>query len=111
MGDDTLPDYLANTELPVVIDFWAEWCGPCRVMAPHFEAAAKKLPEVRFVKVDSDENPRLSGKFGIRGIPTLILVIDGREVARRSGATPAGEIVAWIQAGIATAHAAGGNAS
>ena len=111
LGDDSLPAYTENTEQPVVIDFWAPWCGPCRVMAPHFEAAAKQLPEVRFVKVDSDENPRMSGRFGIRGIPTLVLMHGGREIARRSGAMPSGELVAWIRNSTNTGTTSGGAAS
>jgi thioredoxin 2 len=97
LGDTALPGYLAKTELPVLVDFWAAWCGPCRQMAPQFAAAARQLPEVRFVKVDSDAAPQASARHGIRSIPTLILFKNGAEVARVSGGMPAAQLVAWVR--------------
>ncbi len=88
---------IARSDVPVLVDVWAPWCGPCRVMAPEFEKAADALePQVRFTKLNSDENQALAGRLGIRGIPTMILFASGKEVARTSGAMLASQIVQWV---------------
>ena len=89
-------DYiLQNSTVPVIVDFWAPWCGPCRMMAPNFAEASRNLtPKVQFVKVNTEENPQISARYGIRSIPTMIVFKNGVEVDRVSGALPTQQIVA-----------------
>jgi thioredoxin 2 len=98
LGDAEFDKVVAASDLPVVVDFWAPWCGPCRQMAPQFEQAARTLKgKALLVKVNSDDNPHTASRFGIRSIPTLVKLQRGRETARVAGARPAGQIVQFAQ--------------
>lgn len=89
---------LQHGELPVVVDVWAAWCGPCRQMAPAYAQAAQALePQVRLAKLDTEAHPEIAGRYGIRSIPTMIVFRQGQEVARISGALPAADIVRWVR--------------
>lgn len=90
---DNLPHLIKDAEVPIVVDFYADWCGPCKVMAPVLDDFAHAhIGEVLVAKLDTDLNPQAIARYGIRGIPTLIVFRDGQEVARRAGAIPRGEL-------------------
>ncbi len=93
-------DVLKSSE-PVVVDFWAEWCGPCKMIGPSLEEIATEMQgKVKIVKMNVDENPGVPGTFGIRSIPTLILFKDGKAASQKVGAAPKGDLVKWISSAI-----------
>lgn len=96
LNEQNFSNMVTHSDLPILIDLWAEWCGPCKMMAPHFAEVAKHNPNVVFAKIDTEANPRLSSAFNVRSIPTLVLMNKTTEVARISGALRANQLQEWL---------------
>jgi thioredoxin 1 len=101
--DSSFQADVLGADRPVLVDFWAEWCGPCRMIAPALEELSNEFGEqVKIVKLNIDENPDAPGKYGVRGIPTMILFKDGQPAATKVGAEPKSRIQAWLESALQT---------
>ena len=101
LDDGTFNRYVDKGDLPVLVDFWAEWCPPCRLMAPVLDDVARQRADIRVAKVDTAAGESIAARFGIRSIPTLVLLLRGKELARMSGAVPAPRLLAWVDQSLA----------
>ena len=98
LNTSSFSKHITNSDLPVVVDFWASWCGPCKMMAPTFAEVAKELePKAQFAKLDTEANQQIAAQYHIRSIPTLAIFIRGKEVARQAGAMPAAALQSWLK--------------
>ena len=101
LGEAAFNAQLAKSDLPMVVDFWAPWCGPCRMMAPAYEKVSQDMQgKARFVKVNTEDEQGLAAKYNIRSIPTLAVFAGGREIARQPGAMPASDLARWVSAAL-----------
>lgn len=96
LNEQNFSQFVTHSDLPILIDLWAEWCGPCKMMVPHFATVAQQYPNVVFAKIDTEANPRLSSAFNVRSIPTLVLMNKSNEIARISGALRSSELQKWL---------------
>lgn len=101
LADANFDRFVEKSDMPVLVDFWADWCPPCRLMAPVLDDVARRRTDIRVAKVDTASGASLAARFGIRSIPTLVLLLRGRELARHSGAVPAPQLLRWLDQSLA----------
>ncbi|KUM33257.1 thioredoxin [Arthrobacter sp. EPSL27] len=101
-GDDDFGEIAERSGVPALVDFWAVWCGPCRMVSPVLDQLAHERPgQIKLVKVDVDHSPQLSTRFAIQAVPTLMVIVDGKIVARQAGAAPAPVLRSWLEGALA----------